>query len=75
MLIKIVLLPFRLVRYFAGFVFGIFKTFFSSIFGIVRFIFGRAFGITIGALIGLLLGSKRVGIRFPWRKKKRDKQA
>ncbi|GEM_PF-1479510 len=74
MLLKLVLLPFRLLRYCAGFVLGIFKTFFSSIFGIIRFVFGRAFGTTIGALIGLLLGSKRVGISFPRRKKRCDKR-
>lgn len=69
MLIKIILLPFRLIKGLFGLVFGIIKMIFSLVFGTGRFIVSRVFGTTFGALIGFVLGSKSVGIRFSGKKK------
>lgn len=69
MLIKIILLPFTLVKRFITLVLGIIKIIISSVFGVVRFIIGRVFGTAFGALIGFFLGSKSVGIRFPGSRK------
>ena len=69
MLIKIILLPFTLVKQLFALVFGIIKIILSFIFGIGRFIVSRVFGTAFGALIGFILGSKSVGIRFSGKKK------
>ena len=73
MLIKIILLPFTLVKSILGFIFGIIKLFFTTIFGVIRFIVSRVFGTAFGALIGFVLGSKHIGIRF-WKKKKKPQK-
>lgn len=70
MLVKIILLPFTLVKKILGFILGIVKLFFSTIFSIIRFIISRVFGTAFGALIGFLLGSGHIGVRF-WKKKKK----
>lgn len=69
MLIKIILLPFSLVKRLLGLVFGIIKMILSLIFGSGKFIVSRVFGTAFGALIGFVLGSKSVGIRFSGKKK------
>ena len=71
MLIKIILLPFTLVKRIVFLIFSIIKLILSSVFGIIRFIVRRVFGTAFGALIGFFLGSKSIGIRFPWSKKKK----
>jgi hypothetical protein len=71
MLIKIILLPFTLVKRFFFLVFGIIKFILSSFFGVGRFIISRVFGTAFGALIGFFLGSRSVGIRIPWKKRKK----
>lgn len=73
MLIKIILLPFILVKRILELIFGIIKLFVTSIFGVMRFIVSRIFGTAFGALIGFVLGSRSVGIRMPWKKKKPKK--
>ncbi len=70
MLIKIILLPFMLVKKILGFIPGLIKLFFSTVFGIIKFIVGRVFGTAFGALIGFLLGSSHIGVRL-WKKKKK----
>ena len=69
MLLKIILLPFSLVKRLFALVFGIIKMILSFIFGIGRFIVSRVFGTAFGALIGFVLGSRNVGIRFPRKRK------
>lgn len=69
MLIKIILLPFSLVKGFFRLVFGIVKMILSFVFGTGRFIVSRVFGTAFGALIGFVLGSKSIGIRFSGKKK------
>ncbi len=70
MLVKIIMLPFTLVKGIVALIVGIIKLFLSSVFGVVRFIISRVFGTAFGALIGFFLGSRSVGIRMPWKKKK-----
>lgn len=74
MLIKIIMLPFTLIKGILQFIFGIGKLIFSTIFGVLRFIVSRVFGTAFGALIGFFLGSKHIGIRFWKRKKKKPKK-
>lgn len=74
MLIKIILLPFTLVKRFFFLIFSIIRFILLSVFGIIRFIVRRVFGTAFGALIGFFLGSRSIGIRFPWRKKKKKQQ-
>lgn len=74
MLVKIIMLPFTIVKGIVGLIFGVIKLFVSTIFGIVRFIVSRVFGTAFGALIGFFLGSGSVGIRMPWKKKKPKKK-
>ncbi len=73
MLIKIITLPFLLVKRILGFVFGIIRLFISTIFGVIRFIISRIFGTAFGALIGFVLGSNHVGVKF-WKKKRVKKE-
>ena len=70
MLVKILLLPFTLVKNIIGLIFTIIKLLFSGVFGILRFIFSRIFGTVFGALIGFVLGTKFVVGRSNSKKKK-----
>ncbi len=73
MLVKIIMLPFTLVKGIVGIIISIIKLIVSSVFGVVRFIVSRVFGTAFGALIGFFLGSRSVGVRMPWKKKKPKK--
>jgi hypothetical protein len=75
MLIKIILLPFTLVKKVLGLILGIVKLFFSTVFGVLRFIVSRVFGTAFGALIGFLLGSGHIGVRLWKRKKKKPEKS
>lgn len=71
MIATIILLPFRLIK--------IILTTFASLVrlvvalgaGVVRFVFSHLLGTLIGAALGLLLGRRRVGIRWPRRYRSR----
>ncbi len=69
MLIKILLLPFTLVKNVIGLIFKIITLSFSGVFGIFRFIVSRVFGTVFGALIGFVLGTKFIGGRSNSKKK------
>ena len=68
---KLILLPLTIVIKLISFVMWIFKTGLGSVFGIFKFFFGRIFGILFGAIIGLFLGGRGVGIKMPWSKNKK----
>lgn len=73
MIAKLLLLPFTLVKKIVDLIFGIFKLGFSAVFGVITFVFGRVFGTIFGALIGFFIGSKNIGIKMPWNRKKKSK--
>ena len=71
---KIIALPFVLVKKIVGLIFWIIKMIVGGIFGVIKFIFSHVFGTIFGALAGLLLGQKHVGIKFFTGKKKKKKE-
>lgn len=70
---KLISLPFVLVARVGKFTIWIVKSILGLIFGIFRFFSGRVIGTVFGALLGLLLGGKSIGIKMPWSKKKKKK--
>ncbi len=69
---KVILLPFWIVKNTLSLVFGIAKLVVGTITGAAGFLFRHVLGTVFGALVGLLLGSKHIGIRiFPGKKKKK----
>ena len=71
---KIVALPFVILKNAVGLIFWIIRAIFGVIFGAVKFIFGHVFGTVFGALAGLLLGQKHIGIKIFTGKKKKKKE-
>ena len=71
MVIKLILLPFVLVKRALFLVVGLARFVISSLCGLCRFIVSRVLGTTFGALIGFILGSGSVGVRIPWMKRKK----
>ncbi len=66
MLLKLLFLPFSLVKKAIGFVFFLIKMVMALITGLGRFAVTRVFGAVFGALFGALLGRKHVGVKiFP----------
>jgi hypothetical protein len=72
MLVKILLLPFNLVKNIIGLIFKIIRLLFSGVFGILRFIVSRMFGTVFGALIGFVIGTKFIGRRSNSKKKEEE---
>lgn len=72
MICKLLSIPVRAVSTIIGFVIGIFKVIISLGFGTFRLIFNRLFGTIFGALIGLLMGRKHIGVKL-FTGKKRNK--
>lgn len=68
---KLISLPFVLVARVGKFTIWIVKSIIGLIFGVFRFFSGRIIGTIFGALLGLLLGGKSIGIKMPWAKKKK----
>lgn len=73
MLIRIILLPFTLVKYGIGLILGIIKLIIGTIFNIVMFVIHRVFGVALGALIGFFFGSSNIRIRMPWDRNRKKK--
>lgn len=74
MLKKLLLFPFWLVGKGLGSVIGVVRLFLGLIGGIVRFVFSHLIGTMVGAVIGLFLGRRHVGVKlFPGSRKKSDK--
>ncbi|MBD3242356.1 MAG: hypothetical protein GF331_17330 [Chitinivibrionales bacterium] len=71
MIVKVLLLPFMLVKNLLGFVFRILGLGLGAILGVIRFVFSHTLGAVIGATIGFLLGRKHVGVTFGRRRSRK----
>jgi hypothetical protein len=65
---KILLLPFWLLRKFAGIIVGIVRICYGIASGIIGFIFGRTLRTIFGGLIGAIAGSRHIKVKV-FRKK------
>lgn len=70
MICKLLSLPVKLVSAFISLITGIFKILFSLGYGTFRLIFNHMLGTVFGALIGLVLGHKHIGIKLFSHKKR-----
>ncbi|MFP4417230.1 MAG: hypothetical protein ACOC4C_00305 [Fibrobacterota bacterium] len=70
---KIITLPFSILKLALTLVFRLVSTVLSLVFGTIGFVLSRVFGTVFGAVVGLLLGKKHVGIKL-FRGKKLKKQ-
>jgi len=69
---KIIALPFVIVKNTVGLIFWIIRSLLGILFALVRFLLSHVFGTIFGALTGLLLGQKHVGVKiFTGKKKKK----
>ncbi len=64
MILKVLLLPFMVLKNVLGLVFRIVSLGLGVIVGVIRFLFSHTLGAAIGATIGFLLGRKHVGVNF-----------
>jgi hypothetical protein len=71
MVAAIVKLPFSFARLGLGIIFSVLSAGIRIVLGVVRFLFSHTFGLVFGALAGLVLGKRHVGIRLFTRKRRR----
>lgn len=71
MIVKVLLLPFVLLKNVLGLVFRIISLGLGAVLGVIRFLFSHTLGAVIGATVGFLLGRKHVGVSFGRRRSRK----